>query len=301
MAEILPYGALSMAVVAIWFTALVHLEALTPQDVRAWRRLAALRGFATPRGRLERVATRLPLLRRLQEELDLYRLLAVANRRETPLAFLAGAASLGFLTAAVTLAADVAYHAAYADWLGGVGPWIALLALPLVPALLVAVLRQAARRRQERAGRALGDTMMLVAIMTDGRGLQLDDAVRILARCMTNDALTTLVEPGGWRALVRTPHRSTIDLYRSIAAEYRIPLFATVADAAANANLGFSERETYTAVARAVYAERLSQARVRAARAKTLVTLPIAAMLLPLLLLLGAPAVSTITSGLGGR
>jgi len=301
VAEALPYAALSLVVIAVWFAALVRLDVLTPQDVRAWRRLASLRGYATSRGRLERMATRMPLLRRLQEELDLFRLLAVANRDQSPLAFLAATAFVGGLAAAAVLGGEVIYHAAKGDWVAGVGPWIALLALPVAPSAMVVALRRAAHRRQQRAGQALGDMMMSVAIMTDGRGLQMEDAVRILARCLKHDALSTLVEPGGWRRLVHQNHRSTIELYRMIAEEYRISAFATVADAAANANLGFSERDTYTAVARRVYAQRLSEARVRAARAKTLVTLPIAAMLLPLLLLLGAPALSTITSGLGGH
>jgi len=60
-----------------------------------------------------------------------------------------------------------------------------------------------------------------------------------------------------------------------------------------------SERETYTRVARAVYHNRLAEARFRAARAKTLVTIPVAMMLLPLLILIGAPVFATISGGLG--
>lgn len=301
MAEALPYAVAAVAVIAVWFAGLAWLDIFTPQDLRAWRRLAALRGYAAAGGRLERFARRTRLAVRLQQELDLHRLLAVAGRGETPAGFLAVLLCAGLLAAAALTGAELAYRAATGGWLLGAGPWTGMLALPLVPVGLLLALRRAAHRRQERAGRALGDMMMLVAILTDGRGLQLEDAVRILARCLTGAELATLVEGEGWRPLVERGSAGTIDLYRMIATAYGIPAFATVADAAANANLGFSERETYTAVARGVYAQRLADARMRAARAKTLVTLPIAAMLLPLLVLLGAPAVSTITGGLAGR
>jgi hypothetical protein len=52
-------------------------------------------------------------------------------------------------------------------------------------------------------------------------------------------------------------------------------------------------------VARAVYQNRLAEARFRAARAKTLVTIPVAMMLIPLLILIGAPVFATISGGLG--
>lgn len=301
MAETLPYATLSVLVVIAWFAGLARLDAFTPQDVRAWKRLSALRGYAATQGRLERLARRTGLLQRLQQELDLQRLLAMAGRRETPLGFLALCLGAALVTTGVMTGIDLAWRAASGDWLLGAGPWVGLLGLVAAPAALIAGLRQAACRRRERAGRALGDMMMLVAILTDGRGLQLEDAVRILARCLTGAELASLVEGEGWRPLVDRGRAGTIELYRMIAREYRIPVFATVADAAANTNLGFSERETYTGVARGVYAQRLAEARLRAARAKTLVTMPIAAMLLPLLLLLGAPAVSTIAGGLAGR
>ncbi len=178
-------------------------------------------------------------------------------------------------------------------------PALAILVGALVFALQITWLRSSARTRQEQSDRALGDMMMLVAIMTDGRGLQVEDAIRILSRCTDHRALQSIVDGRGWQRLVRPPHQNTIELYRLIAAEYGIPLFTAVADAAANANVGMSERETYTRVAASVYQHRLAEARFRAARAKTLVTIPVAMMLLPLLLLIGAPIFATISGGLG--
>ena len=54
----------------------------------------------------------------------------------------------------------------------------------------------------------------------------------------------------------------------------------------------------YTGAAVAMYQERLATARASAARARVVVTLPVAGMLLPLLLLIGAPTLSAISSGL---
>jgi hypothetical protein len=100
--------------------------------------------------------------------------------------------------------------------------------------------------------------------------------------------------------LISTPPRSTAELYRSIGEAFRVPAFTLVADALATTNVGIGERVTYTRVAQAVYQHRLADARMRAARARILVTLPVAGMLIPLLLLLGAPTFESLTTGLGG-
>ena len=68
----------------------------------------------------------------------------------------------------------------------------------------------------------------------------------------------------------------------------------------ATTNVGVPDRVAYTRLALTVYQERLADARVRAARARILITLPIAGMLVPLLLLIGAPTFHAISAGLGG-
>ena len=76
----------------------------------------------------------------------------------------AGISGAGFL------AIDAVYRATQGDWILSVGPWIAFAIIVIVFMLQLSALRQAARRRQERAGRALGDSMMLVdmvSIQTD--------------------------------------------------------------------------------------------------------------------------------------
>lgn len=296
-ASLLPSAAAVGAVVLLWGIGLGWLGVLTPADLRAWRRRSELRGYGAPRSHLERVAGRVSAVRQVQEELDLERMLACAQRPETPAGFVAQTGVVAFLSMAVTLVAVLVLH------LDGSGIDLPPVLVVLVPwlAMLVrfAALRSAARRARQTAGRTLGDMMMLVAVLTDGRGLQLQDAVRILARCAASPELSVLVE-GGWSRLSRERQLSTVERYREVADRYDIPEFATVADALETTNVGIAERETYLRVAQSVYAARLAEARQRAARARILVTLPIAGMLVPLLLLLGAPAFAAISTGLGG-
>jgi hypothetical protein len=292
-----PYALAVVAMVAVWALVLGRLGFLTASDVRAWRRLAALRGYAQPQTRLARAADHSALARRVQEELDLHRLLAVADRADTDAAFVGRTAFVAMLTLTVALVLDASLRVSSGDFVAP--PWIALLLAAAAALLRFAALRAAARRRRENADRTLGDMMMLVAITTDGRGLHVEDAVRILSRCATTSDLRTLVD-GGWRRLITSAPRSTGELYRAIGSEYRLPQFLLVADALSTTNVGIAERDTYSRVANTVYQQRLAEARVRAARARILVTLPVAGMLIPLLLLLGAPTFQSISSGLGG-
>src|ERR1700676_167753 len=151
---------------------MARLGYLTGADVRAWRRLAALRGYSQPQTRLERAAVHSGAIRSLQAELGLRRLLAVADRDETDSAFLARTVFLALLTLTVALALETTSRVGSGAFI--VPPWFAALLAVAVVLLRFAVLRAAARGRRENADRALGDMMMFVAIMTDGRGLQVE-------------------------------------------------------------------------------------------------------------------------------
>ncbi|MGI8848128.1 MAG: hypothetical protein ACR2GX_07705 [Candidatus Dormibacteria bacterium] len=297
--DLIPYAVGAVAVVVAWAAGLAYLDVFTPGDVKAWRRLATLRGFAAPPGRLEKLASRSVYIRKLQDQLDLRRLLGIAGRDETPLGFLLSCFFFGLAGAAVSLVLLVLGRILSGDW--PLPPSVAFVVGIVLFLLRLTGLRREARKRQDEAGRALSDMLMLVGIMTDGRGLQLEDSVRILSRCVDTESLETIVDRRGWQRLIREPYQSTIELYRMIGEEYQIPTFGKLADAAANANVGFSERDTFTRLAKSVYAQRLAEARMKGARAKILVTIPVAGMLIPLLVLLGAPTFASITQGLGGH
>ena len=68
------------------------------------------------------------------------------------------------------------------------GALIAALILPLSLPIFVGALAEA----REASARTLGDMLMAVAVMTDSRGLQLDDAVQshvaMCTRCRTPES-----------------------------------------------------------------------------------------------------------------
>lgn len=298
MLEALPYLAAATIALAVWWLGISRLGVFMPSDVRAWRRLAAIRGYPLAETRLERTVRQSRWLQRVQQELDLERLLARACRDDTPLAFVGKASALALLVFAVCLVVDAGFRAAGGSW--PAPPWLALAFGVAVLPLSLFDLRTAATRAGEAAEQSLGDMLMQLAVITDTRGLQVHDAVRMLARCARDQSLARLLDQDAYLRLAPGPFRSTVEMYRAIAAAYQIELLAQLADAIASTNVGVPEREAFTRLALSVYAGRLSLARTRASRAKVLVTLPVAAMLVPLLLLVAAPTFQAITSGLGG-
>ncbi|MBV8195873.1 MAG: hypothetical protein JOY80_10140 [Candidatus Dormibacteraeota bacterium] len=298
MPDALPYLIGAAAALGVWWLGLVRLGVFTPQDVSAWRRLAALRGHSLPRTRLEKAVRRSRALQRVQSELDLEQLLADANRPQSPLGYAGRVAALALCVFAGTLFADALVRGLSGSW--AAPPWIAVILGVLVLPLSLFELRQSARRTRDDVERTLGDMLMQVAVITDTRGLQLHDAARRLSRCARSHGLATLIDDEGYRRLVHERFRSTAELYRAIGAAYRIELFTQLADTVATTNVGVPEREAYTRLALAVCQRRLTDARVRAARSRILVTLPVAGMLVPLLILIAAPTFQAITSGLGG-
>lgn len=297
LGSVLPYCAAAVAAVGIWVVGLRYLDVFTPSDVKAWRKLAGMRGYALPAGRVQKAMEKAPIVARVQAEFDIARLLGIAGIPETALSFLMKSLAMGAVAAGGCLAIIAIY------WIFGVDP-----PFPPVTAILFGVipvvlrnnkLRSRARAVQKNSDKALADILTLVAIMTDGRGLQLEDAVKILSRCLTTSDLEDIVDNRGWQRMVHEPYQTTLQLYRLIAEAFDIPMFARLSEAAANANVGFSERETYTRLAQAIFQGRLADARLSAARGKILVTIPVAGMLLPLLVLIGAPTFAAIAGGLG--
>ncbi len=298
MADAVPYAAVAMLAIGAWIGGVAVLDVFTAADARAWRRMTQLRGFATRGSAFERVARRAPMLQRLQAELDLERLLGQANSVDTPASFLARTGAISLTTFALLLGVTAGARALEGDW--PVAPWAAVLIAVLILPLALVDLRRRASGARESSARTLGDMLMAVAVMTDSRGLQLDDAVKVMSRCARDAALQNLLDRGGFKRLVESSYRSTAEKYRLIGDAYRIQEFLDVADAAATTNVGVPDRVAYTRLALTVYHERLADARVRAARARILITLPIAGMLIPLLLLIGAPTFHAISAGLGG-
>ncbi|HVC40489.1 MAG TPA: hypothetical protein VND54_00770 [Candidatus Saccharimonadales bacterium] len=298
MPEAIPYAALALLALGAWVGGIALLDVFTAVDVRGWRRMAHLRGFATRGSVFERAVRHAPMLKRIQAELDLERLLGQANSSDTPGAFLARTGAIALMTFAIVIAATTGGRALEGGW--PAPPWAALVIAGLILPLSLIDLRRRSREARAASARTLGDMLMAIAVMTDSGGLQLDDAVRVMSRCARDAALQNLLDRGGFKRLTKRPHRSTAEKYRLIGDAYQIREFAELADAAASTNVGVPDRVAYTRLALTVYQERLADARVHAARARILITLPIAGMLIPLLLLIGAPTFNAISVGLGG-
>ena len=236
MADAIPYAVIAALVIGAWASGMLLLDLFAPADARAWQRMAHLRGFETRGSVLQRLARKAPPLTRLQRELDLEQLLAQAHSDETPAGFLARTCAIALMTFAVLLAVSAAGRAVEGQW--PVAPWVALMVGILILPLSIIHLRRKVRDTQARTARNLGDTLMAVAVMTDTRGLQLDDAVRIMSRCAWDGALQDLLNRGGFKRLVRGTVRSTSEKYRMIGEAYRIREFSNVADGAPSANVG---------------------------------------------------------------
>ncbi len=294
----LPYILIAAFFVLVWWIAILQLDVFTPSDIRAWRSLSGMRGYAGPVGTFERLATRSALLGRIQKGLDLARLLPIANYDVTPLGFIANTAVVGLIACAVFMALEMLGYFTGGSWY--FPPVYVVLVFLFVYVFAILRLQRTARSRQETADKTISDMLMMVAIMTDGRGLQVEDAVKILSRCTEDGTLQTIVDDRGWTKLIKT-HRSTAELYRMIGDAYEIPMFTMLSDALLNTNVGLAERNTFTNLARISYERRLTEAKMNAARAKILVTIPVAGMLLPLLVLIGFPAFQSIAAGIGGH
>jgi hypothetical protein len=298
MPEEFPYLLAATAVIGAWVAGLVGLDVLTPSDVRAFRRLRALRGYEGAPSPLMRRLRKTSVFQRAQVMLDLDRQLALADRTETPSIFLAKAAATCLAVFAALMTADAAGLLVDGDW--AVSPWLIVVVSALCFPLLLFALHRAARRVREDESRTLGDMLILIAVMTSARGFRLDEAVRLLSRCVNSPHLQHLIDQQAFRRLMTTSFRTTVEQYRLIGQTYQVPELVKLGDAAATANVGIAERDVFTRLALSVYQDRLAEARVHSSRAKILITLPVAAMLIPLLILIGAPTFSAISGGIQG-
>ena len=147
MADAIPYAVVAMLAVGAWVGGVALMDVFTAADARAWRRMAQLRGFASRGSTFERVARRAPMLKRLQSELDLERLLGQANSHETPASFLARTGAISLMTFALLLAAMAGARALEGEW--PVAPWASVLIALLIPPLSLVDLRRRARVARE--------------------------------------------------------------------------------------------------------------------------------------------------------
>ncbi|HSR25978.1 MAG TPA: type II secretion system F family protein [Candidatus Eisenbacteria bacterium] len=280
-----------------WALALWYLGLYTHPAALSWQRLARLRGLDDRRPLGDRVGDRLPLLWRAQEETDVGRLLAVAGQGESAAGWLLRSAfHAGLALTAVLLADELALLTAQPPPLP---PAVGLLAAASVAILAYARLRRQAAERQRALGRAVADSLPHLAVMTFHHRVPVAEALLIFARCQRDPALRRLLADDAWRPLVErhgSPGaRSTALEYERIGQAYGVPMFSALGSAVQRVTeRGLTSQDVYTGLARASYGERLAAARVAAAQAKTLIVVPMGLMIVPVLVLIGAPLVASL-------
>jgi hypothetical protein len=297
--------ALIAAIVGVaWVAGLWYLGVYTHPAVLGWQRLARLRGLADQRPFGERVAERLPLLRRAQAETDIGRLLAIVGRSDRPTAWVLRVAfQSGLALAGVLLVDELAL-------IGGqpsaMPPWVGLGAAACVALLATLRLRRQARERRRALGRAVADSLPHLAVMTFHHRVPATEALLIFARCQRDPVLRDLLTDDSWRRLVERDHepgpadepgggRSTAATYERIGQAYGVPMFTALGAAVRRVTeRGLAGQDVYTGLARTTYSQRLADARVAAAQAKTLIVIPMGLMIVPVLVLIGAPLVASL-------
>jgi len=296
---------------AVWVLGLWYLGLYTHPAVRSWQRLARLRGLADRRPWGDRLGRRLPLLRRAQEETDIERLLAIAGRDESASAWLLRVAFQAGVALATVLLLDEA--ALLVGQRPALPPGAGLFAAACLVLLAYLRLRRQATDRQRALGNAISESLPHLAVMTFHHRVPVSEALLIFARCHRERVLYRLLSTkvgAGTHAELTGTHsppvsaiqaRSTALIYEQIGAAYGVPMFTALGSAVRRVTeRGLTGRDVYTGLARTAFGERLAEARVTAAQTKTLIVIPMGLMIIPVLVLIGAPLVASIAGIFAG-
>lgn len=281
-----------------WMVGLRYLGAYTDPAVLAWQRLARLRGLADSRPLGDRVGERLPLFRRLQDEANIDRLLAIAGRQDTPGSWLLRTASY----AGVVLVAYFGLDEAVLAFERQPGPPMALglLGAAAIAILSYLQLRGDALKRQRSLGRALADALPHVAVMTYHHRLPASEALLAVARSQHDRSLYNFLDRDSGRRLEASV-TATSETYSGIGRAYGIPMFSALGGALQLVTeRGLSSQEVLTRLARDTLSDRAAEARVAASQTKTMIVIPMGLMICPVLLLIGAPIIAGM-SGIFAR
>ncbi len=303
-----------------WVFGLWYVGLYTHPAVRAWQRLARLRGLSDRRPWGERLGERLPVLRRVQEETDIGRLLIVAGSADTATAWLLRTAFRAGITLAAVLLIDEFSILSGQPPL--VPPGAGLIAIAGVSVLSYLRLRRQASERQQVLTESISDSLPHLAMMTFHHRVPTSEALLIFARCLREPALHDLLQRQFQPSEVGVPaksqiswggsdeialdltapgrrpamQRSTALLYEHLGQEYGVTMFSALGAAVKRVTeRGLSSQEVYTALARTTFGARLSRARVAAAQTKTLIVIPMGLMIVPVLVLIGAPLVASLS------
>jgi hypothetical protein len=296
-----------LLILGLGFVAILwQLEAFDAPNVASAKKLLRMRGLVDVRPLPERVGARVPLFQKILVNANISRLLAVAGKNQTVGQWVTGMAGVTFL---VIVALSLVYIVTqfvlgspmYPFFLIPIGGGVTVI-------LYVFSLRSAARKRQQGIGIELGDILVSLGVLTGPAGMPIEDSLLTMSKCTKEQYLYQLLKDRSWeyridnpRGLVKSKPRTQFQAFAAIAKEYDLPLFKALSGTVRSTTVkGLNPLLQYTNLAKSVYESRLGEAKVEAAKAKIKLTIPVAGMILPLMILLTAPLVYAIVKGLSG-
>ena len=273
-----------------------RLGMFTPPALKATRQFARDREIGDFRPIQDKLAERSSLLRRLYNSVNIRVLLAVAGLKHDPAAW-------SFRTIALAVAASAFFFfldgLAYVTGTQTYAWWLSLIPGVVVAALFYMRLRTSALKRRESIEAGLGDSFIILAILAYHQRMVLTELLPLLARCQKDQQLWSLLKDENWKPLtdeyrtkMRMPEGNVgfAVQYELIGAAYEIPTFETLGRVLRRIlERGQSPTEVLTQEASRQADEKLADAKINIQKSKTNVFIPIALMLIPLFIMIGAP------------
>jgi hypothetical protein len=242
-----------------------------------------VRNRLVPEGRWAAVVARNPMARAFQDRFAIRRLQLAAGRGETQ-AFSRRVVGIAAVTVAACSVLDAVTGLA-GDGLVLAPVWIPVAAVGSI-ALSVAGLQREARRRREIASLEVAKTLLLFGLLRvppvhSPDGLGPGDPLLALARSMRDRTLAEMLGSDQWRQMSDVQPRSRAELLEAVAASYRLPVLAQLAQVvrAAQEYGGGDPATEYLAAARSFTAQRLADARVRLGSRTITVLVPMVGLL----------------------
>ncbi|MHB8510460.1 MAG: hypothetical protein ACYDGR_17765 [Candidatus Dormibacteria bacterium] len=266
--------------------------------VAAIRRNLRIRGKVDERPVVERLSDRYTLVRRLENEANMQRLLAIAGRDESPGLFLVRGLVIGVAFLLLVLVVDVV----------GAGPggppipfWVGVLGAGIVGALQYAQLRTQASRRQRAMDQEVAEMFDLLGVITGNTASAVEKTLILLASCTEDQALYSLLKDEGWRKLVDGQPRTEHALYAMVAEAYGVPQLRVLSDVVKSVNVrGLAALPAFTGAAESASSDQLANQREESRKAEIRLRVPIALLILPILGLILAPLAAALATGLKG-
>jgi hypothetical protein len=166
-------------------------------------------------------------------------------------------------------------------------------------------------RRRSLIQTGLGDSFVVLAVLAYHQRMVVTELLPLLARCQKDQMLWSLLKDEDWKPLtdeyktkMRLPEGNVgfALQYELIGAAYEIPAFETLGRVLRRIfERGQSPTEVLTQEASRQGDELIAEAKINIQRSKTNIFIPIALMLVPLFIMIGAPIGYDLIYTFGGH